>query len=168
MTVYCDMDGVLADFLGAYDEFFGNKIPSKGFVAISGHEWKRLKTEWPTFWIDLDPLPNAMGLWKEISSYAPSILTAIPVGWPSAATGKAVWVRQHLTKFGYKPSQQLITCLRHEKQQYATTNGEPNVLIDDQDNNVREWQAAGGIAIHYTDSRSMVAKVAKTLESLTK
>ena len=49
--------------------------------------------------------------------------------------------------------------MRSEKQQYAMTNGKPNVLIDDYIKNIREWEAKGGIGIHHTD-------VGKTISEL--
>ena len=49
--------------------------------------------------------------------------------------------------------------LRSEKQQYAMTDGKPNVLIDDYIKNIREWEAKGGIGIHHTD-------VGKTINEL--
>ena len=49
--------------------------------------------------------------------------------------------------------------LRSQKKSYATTDEKPNVLIDDYDKNIREWEAAGGIGIHHTD-------VGKTISEL--
>jgi len=49
--------------------------------------------------------------------------------------------------------------LRSQKKSYATTDEKPNVLIDDFDKNIREWQAAGGIGILHTD-------VGKTISEL--
>ena len=41
---------------------------------------------------------------------------------------------------------------RADKRKFATTNDKPNILIDDYDKNIREWQAAGGIGVHHTDT----------------
>ena len=49
--------------------------------------------------------------------------------------------------------------LRSQKKSYATTDEKPNVLIDDYDKNIREWEAKGGIGIHHTD-------VGKTINEL--
>ena len=42
---------------------------------------------------------------------------------------------------------------------YATTNGKPNILIDDYIKNIREWQAAGGTGIHHTDVRKTISEL---------
>jgi len=49
--------------------------------------------------------------------------------------------------------------MRSDKQKYATTNGKPNVLIDDYIKNINEWEAKGGIGIHHTN-------VSKTISEL--
>jgi hypothetical protein len=51
---------------------------------------------------------------------------------------------------------------RSQKQSYAKTNGEPNVLIDDYIKNIGEWEAKGGIGIHHTN----VSKTINKLKSL--
>jgi len=48
---------------------------------------------------------------------------------------------------------------RADKQKYATTDGKPNVLIDDYKKNIVEWEAKGGIGVHHTE-------VGKTLAEL--
>ena len=49
--------------------------------------------------------------------------------------------------------------LRAQKKDYAKTDEKPNVLIDDYDKNIREWEGKGGIGIHHTD-------VGKTISEL--
>ena len=41
--------------------------------------------------------------------------------------------------------------MRSQKQKFATTDGKPNVLIDDYKKNIREWEAKGGIGILHTN-----------------
>lgn len=160
--IYVDLDGVLAAFNSAFVEFFG-KMPED----VAPKEWARLKVEWPTFWIDLELEKNALDLWRIVGKKA-SILSAIPAGWPAAATGKQIWCRKMLPKFGYTPGQEVITCMRKEKQRYAKqSDGTPNILIDDKDKNCAEWTAAGGIAIRYIPSRTILAKIADLIERTT-
>jgi hypothetical protein len=161
--VFSDMDGVLADFNRGYEQVTGT--PIRGWVKITPHDWKRLQREWPTFWMDLDHMPYAMELWRLLSRYNASLLTAIPDGWPSAGMGKAVWAKQNLPKFGYHPSQRLLAVHRSEKKDYARQpDGTPNILIDDLDKNISEWEAAGGIGIHYIPSGSMIKKIERILQ----
>lgn len=159
------MDGVLADFATAAGDFFGIDF-NKGFVKVENVEWARLKEEWPTFWLDLDVLPYAMDLWRGIHPWNPSLLTATPDGWRSAGTGKELWAKRHLPKFGYHPQQKVHAVLRSEKKNFAKSDGQPNVLIDDLEKNISEWERAGGIGVLYTPSRSAIQTVVDTLQSV--
>ena len=47
----------------------------------------------------------------------------------------------------------------YNKKKYATTDGKPNVLIDDYIKNINEWEKKGGIGVHHTE-------VGKTLAEL--
>lgn len=164
--IYCDMDGVLANFTKSAGHHFNidiNQHP-KEFDRLwkSKDGWHQLMQDWPTFWMDLDPMPHAADLWRVISPYHPAILTAIPEGWPASATGKYVWCKRHLPKFGYHPDQQFHAVLREHKQRYARQgDGTPNILIDDFQKNIREWESAGGIGIWYQDGQ--VSKVREGL-----
>lgn len=161
--VFSDMDGVLADFDGGYRDFSGIKI--RGFMKIDHSMWKELQREWPTFWVDLDYESHALDLWRVISRYNPSLLTAIPDGWPSAGVGKTLWAKQNLPKFGYHPAQRVYAVKRSEKKNFAKqSDGTPNILIDDMEKNIAEWESAGGIGIHYIPSPAMIKQVERTLE----
>jgi hypothetical protein len=49
--------------------------------------------------------------------------------------------------------------LRSQKQKYATTDGKPNVLIDDYKKNIVEWESKGGTGIHHTEVGKTVAEL---------
>jgi hypothetical protein len=68
----------------------------------------------------------------------------------SAESGKVVWARSNLS-----PEAKEVICTRAAaKQNYATTDGVPNVLIDDKPRTIKEWQEAGGIAILHVTGQS--------------
>ena len=171
------MDGVLANFKSAAEDFFDMHVGAQSASNSSAFDriWtspqgsERLKKEWPTFWMDLDPMPHAAALWRVIAPHHPSILTAIPSNWPSSATGKLIWCKRHLPKFGYHPQQTFHAVSRREKQNYARqSDGTPNILIDDFGKNIEEWQRAGGIGILYVDGTSGVSHVESVLHRLDK
>lgn len=162
------MDGVLVNFHKGALSFFGvnPQTHNREFTQM----WEdpkmqtRIKKEWPTFWMDLHPLAHTHDLWRIISPHHPAILTAIPPWWPSAATGKRVWLRRHLPKFGYHPHETFHAVMRQDKQKYATqSDGTPNILIDDHSKNIREWESAGGIGVLYTDTPASLRTVAQTI-----
>ena len=49
--------------------------------------------------------------------------------------------------------------LRAQKKEYATTDGKPNVLIDDYMKNIKEWESKGGIGVHHTDPRKTIGEL---------
>ena len=66
-TIYCDMDGVLADFVKFTREHLGQKFTDEN--------WHDLP---PDMFYQLPPMPDAKQLWRFIGRYNPNILTAIP------------------------------------------------------------------------------------------
>lgn len=157
--VYCDMDGVVADFDRGWEEFTNTKI--SGWVTITDADWARLKKQWPTFWMDLEPMPFAEELWDALRPYTPDILTAVPDAWKSAGIGKTTWAREVLGGVG-----KVHAVRREDKRNFAKQrDGTPNILIDDMEKNIKEWNAAGGLGIRYIPSASMVQRVIRFIES---
>jgi len=158
--VFCDMDGVLADFDRGWEEFTGKKVI--GWVTITDSDWARCKQQWPTFWMDLELMPHALELWNALSPFDPDLLTAVPDSWKSAGIGKITWAGELLNM----NRGQVHAVAREDKRKYAKQrDGTPNVLIDDLDKNVKEWNAAGGFGIQYIPSGSMVQRVIRSIES---
>lgn len=144
--VYVDMDGVLADFFGAWA-----KLDNKDhYKDIDNPEAKlQLVREHPTFWLDLPVLPNAGRLLGAVKKYAGSykICSSPLAGDPNSEPHKRIWVKEHLAAF--PPTDVIIT---HNKAAYALqADGTPNILIDDFGKNIRNWNAAGGIGIKHKD-----------------
>ena len=51
----------------------------------------------------------------------------------------------------YNPGSSETAIFTKRKYQYATTNGRPNVLVDDFNYYLRSWTEAGGIAVKHSD-----------------
>lgn len=166
--IYCDQDGVLADFALPAAKFFN--VDFSGWVTLNADDWERYQDAHPNMWEELPLMPHARALWNVIESYIPSVLTAVPhranVGWywDGVQEQKLAWCKKHFPVFGANPNQQLHAVQREEKQRYARqADGTPNILIDDMAKNVEEWQAAGGVGIHYVPSAEAVEYVDRTL-----
>ena len=149
-SIYCDMDMVLCDFMKAADNVVGGSFVQ----ADKADRWNKISNT-KNFWANLEWMPGAKRLYNFIIRYDAYILSAYTRKDPTSKTGKLKWLSKN-TKFK-KFNIKLV--LRSEKQQYAMTNGKPNVLIDDYIKNIREWEAKGGIGIHHTD-------VGKTISEL--
>jgi len=76
---------------------------------------------------------------------------------PNSKKDKSSWVQKNL---GLNSSDVHLV-KRSMKREYATTNGQPNILIDDHPKNIKEWQAAGGIGILHQGASSTIQKLKK-------
>ena len=65
--IYCDMDGVLADFQGAFNKQFGGNFKDA--------RWPELPEDW---FLNLPKMKDANRLWGFIKKHKPRILTATP------------------------------------------------------------------------------------------
>jgi len=143
--VFLDMDGVLADFFGQWARLDGKDH----YKDIDNPQAKlQLVRNHPTFWVDLPMLPHAAELVRTVmKNYGEYYICSTPLaGDPRSEPGKMAWIRMHL---GSMPPAGVI--FTHSKATHATSNGIPNILVDDYGVNVNGWKMAGGIAIHYED-----------------
>jgi|TARA_B110000211_G_C13919766_1_gene482184 5'(3')-deoxyribonucleotidase len=149
-SVYCDMDMVLCDFMKKADEVTGGSF----VTADKVERWKQISNT-KDFWENLEWMPGAKRIHQMIIKYDAHILSAFSGKDPSSKNGKMKWLSKN-TSFK-RGNIHLVE--RSQKQAYAMTDGEPNVLIDDYIKNIKEWEAKGGIGIHHT-------AVPKTLNEL--
>ena len=148
--IYCDLDEVLVDFRRGADAAVGGN-----FVKMDKDErWNKVN-QTKGFWANLDWKPNAKRLHDFIIKYNPHVLSAYTGRDPTSKVGKMKWLKKNAN---FKRGN-IHLVLRSQKKDFATTNGKPNILIDDYDKNIREWEAKGGIGIHHTD-------VGKTISEL--
>lgn len=154
--IYCDMDGVLADFMGGAKKVLGYDFSDPDLEKIKSKE-KLAKTE--GFWENLAPLPEGMKVWRFINRYEPRILTAYPSWDEDGKHGKKIWVKKHLNL----PEDRFFAVRRHEKQDYAKDKktGMPNLLIDDYAKNIKEFEDAGGIGIRFINDNQTISELKK-------
>ena len=139
--IYCDMDGVLVDFLGGAKEVLGVDFHQ----ANKAQRWTILDAE-PNFFANLKPLPDWKTLWNFIRKFDPYILTAAPnSSFEKASDDKRTWCKKYLKI----DNSRVYTVQRHDKKQFARDgrDGRPNVLIDDHLKNIKEWTDNGGIGV---------------------
>ena len=149
--IYCDMDMVLVDFVGRAEELIGDK-----FTNVDKEErWEAIKSK-KDFWHTLDWMPGAQRMWKLINKYDANILSAYSNRDKNSRPGKKVWLKKNA-----KPTGDVLLVQRADKKKYATSNGKPNILIDDYIKNIKEWEAAGGIGIHHTSPSNTISQLKK-------
>ena len=69
--IYCDMDGVLCDFIAQ-----SKKATGKIFTQDKAKEYWPIIKKYPKFWSDMPWMPGGRQLWSYIKQYNPHILSA--------------------------------------------------------------------------------------------
>ena len=170
--IYCDMDGVLVDFVAGTVEHITQKLQAgeaeelkekigRDYVTeedihvtspnrnrdVRDYMFKELKNH-AEFWENLPWMPGGEELWNFISQFNPYILTA-PMGYGSEI-GKQAWIDKNLQP---PPSKVFMS---HDKFKWS---GSGHILIDDFTKNTIPWEEAGGIAILHTDASISIKKL---------
>lgn len=155
IKLFLDMDGVLTDFTAACEKIGGNMM----FWYSNDRElfWKKITSAGIEFWSEMSWMPGGQELhgFLRSSGLCPTILSALPgperkKALINAREGKIKWIRKEL---GTSYAEAAILCYRPEK---ALQSGFARVLIDDNSENIREWEEAGGIGIlHKNTSRTI-------------
>lgn len=135
--VFCDLDGVLADF----EQGVRNRFNLSTEQVHPGVMWGVINNS-PTFFETLPWMPKGRKLWEKIKQYDPIILTGIPHS-KTAAEQKRKWCARELG-----PDIHVITCLTKDKPNYCVSN---SILIDDRTENLTAWNYKGGKYIRYDE-----------------
>ena len=112
VQLYCDLDGVLADFNEGTQTLLG-KYPDELSQSLLWSTVKKSKT----FYEDLPWMPEGKKLWENIKKYNPIILTGCPYGYPSAIEQKLNWCLRELG-----PNIKVITCKTKDKPKFCNPN----------------------------------------------
>ena len=136
--IFCDLDGVLADFeQGVINKF--HKSPDE---MNSGLLWGLINKS-DDFFETLPWMPRGRELWEAIKEYDPIILTGIPRS-KKAAEQKRKWCARELGL-----NVHVITCSTKEKTRFCIKDA---LLIDDRTDNLKVWNEKGGHFIHYNET----------------
>mgnify|MGYP001158555077 CR=1 FL=1 len=151
--IYCDMDGVLADFEKGIEDMIGG--------TFNDDRWPELPDD---FFLQLEPMPDAKKLWGFIGKYNPFILTAIPRSSRGAISKRATKDKMRFMKrwFGVS-SDRIYAVIRKNKKNFAKDgrDGRPNILIDDHIGNIREFKSAGGLGVHHKSASKTISELMK-------
>lgn len=182
--IFCDCDGVLADFHKTFGELYGLKGDSEVNNFLNAPDgWKRVEETHPDIFAKCAVLPDAHFLINSLVKLRDhghirlSILTALPNEWltgprlkygVSASEDKKRWIARNFSGLSTKD---VITCARKDKPAYGVADklahGIPPVLIDDYKKNTVEWIAqTRGYAIQHKDARSTLAQLGVHLKGL--
>jgi len=152
MKVFLDLDGVLVDFLSglhkalkapySYDDYRYTKGKWDMFEEIPATFDKCNDCCCTVFWMSLKLMHDANKILDLVRCNFPDesiYLLTTPMLNMGSWRGKAEWVEKHLPKF----SKRLIITTTTK----SLLAGPDSLLIDDRDQNVEEFRAAGGKTI---------------------
>ena len=149
--LYLDMDGVQADFFGAWASH--HNVPSYKDIPDPEAAIDMLAASGPAkvyqFFAELKPLPGGMRIiqWLNQHSVPFTVLSAPLRGEPHAAiAGKKAWLDQH------NPGTSQYAIFTSKKFKYALKDGHPQVLVDDFGRYLTAWNEEGGIAVKHDDA----------------
>jgi hypothetical protein len=146
--LFLDLDGVLVDLVGGLSKRIGKEL--------SYDRRKEFNEEFKTFiadlnfaaraefWSNLPPTKDMELIWNKVKFYKPLILSSISEC-EAAAYGKQMWCWNNLAI-----DSRQVFCVNKsaDKQNFACKN---SMLIDDFDDNIAQFRAKGGQAIHHTN-----------------
>lgn len=148
MKVYLDMDGVLVDFRRGICEAFSRDDPSDNWMFWEN--WEGITSEIVSqvcnreFWEHLHWTEDGQILlygWVGIMYKFPDItLLTTPMPNPDSWTGKYLWIKNNMP-MKFMDNVIMLNCSK------SLLAGPDTLLIDDRDENIQEFIAAGGQGI---------------------
>ena len=149
--IYCDMDGVLADFEKGIKTMIGGKF--------SDARWDELPDD---FFLQLEPMKDAKQLWDFIGKYDQFILTATPRSERGPISARAPddktrWMKRW---FGVDTNR-MYPVQRINKANFDVDgrDSRPNLLIDDHIKNIQAFRKARGIGVRHTSASNTIKQL---------
>ena len=172
--IFCDLDGVLADFDTALSIKCKKISPGQRATTPLNEElvWKLL-SKYPDIFADFPLMNEAIYLWSSLLPYKPIILSGCPrskiskeskVKWCNKYLGSNYLQVNTLKEIDANPNYDyyIILTSTKKKPDFAT-NG--SILIDDRLIIDKQWEDRGGIFLHYNGSNA--EEIVKTLKKWT-
>lgn len=151
-TIYCDMDGVLVDFIKGFKAISGGVTPSE--YEKTNNIWKLIHSQ-PNggidWWAKLPKISDADKLWGFISSLGLQVkilssTSAKASNSNVADIGKRMWLNTNLSPIPVDENIILVDSATM-KQTYAKSIND--ILIDDYSKNISSWVAKGGRGVRH-------------------
>lgn len=166
--LYLDMDGVQADFFGAWAD--KHNVSHWKDILDKENGIEKLANSTPeevyNFFRNLRPLSGGMSIikWLQDNNIPYTVLSA-PLRGPYAETSKQAkrdWLDE------YHPGSSSNAIFTSQKHKYAVKDGVTNVLIDDFGPYIQKWIDAGGIPVKHEDESEVPSAAEDTINKLKK
>ena len=156
MTVYLDMDGVIADFFGGVERLYD----VDHWKSIQHRDGIFVELRNTDFFYTLDMFNNEsfQNISKVILEYIKGLTWEHQMEWGICSSplrgdehNSAYWKRRWLERNGFMPPLVENCIFTSNKHKYAwnEVTHSPNILIDDKPENIERWNKAGGIGIRF-------------------
>ena len=151
--LFLDMDGVQADFFGAWADLNGVPHykditdPEAAIVELGQSGYKKVYD----FFRTLPPLHGGQQIiqWLHRNKIPFTVLSApLRIEGPASVQGKKDWLDEH------NPGASAHAIFTSKKFKYAMSGSTPNVLVDDFGKYLTAWSEAGGIAVKHDDPQT--------------
>ena len=166
--LWLDMDGVQADFFGAWSKRSG--VDHWKAIADKESDIQKLANssakEVYDFFYKLKPLSGGMEVisWLRQNKIPYTVLSA-PLRGPyreASVQAKKDWLDK------YHPGSSSNAIFTQDKYKHAMDGGRPNVLVDDFGKYLSAWATHGGIAVKHEDQYEDPSTGSHTIEKLEK
>lgn len=156
--VYFDMDGVLADFDGAFEKLFGKSTDS-----VNDDELWRLIASYgrDRFFSELPWMPGGQEMFKFAWDNFLQVKILSALGRSDkidgqTTKGKLTWLRHNLPQL--RMDDIILVPNKHKKRHYSKPG---DIIIDDNETVIQEWTRKGGIAIFHKTASETIAILKK-------
>lgn len=149
MTIFLDLDGVLANYDKAANKVLGTDNHYKyDFIYGAADYWARLHAS-GDFFLNMEMMPDAQLLLDALLGYKLTVLTALP-----KTNGEHVeWQKRQWVKRNIGSGMPVICCKTFEKPDHCKPG---DILIDDRAVTRDIWQMRGGRYIIHTSALSTI------------
>ena len=147
MTIYLDMDGVIADFFGGVATKFG----VDHWKSIQDREIAFATLANTDFFYNLDIFPETNSIIKFVKEISGGDWGICSSPLRGDTMNSAYWKRQWLNRWDITPPLVENMIFTSNKHKYAMNKLDRtrNILIDDKLQNIDQWNQAGGIGIRF-------------------
>ena len=147
MTIYLDMDGVIADFFGGV----AKKFDVDHWKSIQDREIAFATLANTDFFYNLDIFPETYSIVKFVKKISDGDWGICSSPMRGDIMNSAYWKRQWLNRWDITPPliENMIFTSNKHKYAYSKLDRTRNILIDDKLQNIDEWNKAGGIGIRF-------------------
>ena len=147
MTVYLDMDGVIADFFS----LLAQENDSDHWKSIKNIERSLNEIRNTDFFYRIPEFPETAEIVRQVKTLSDGDWGICSSPLRNDVNNSAYWKRRWLEDKGFMPDDLEKCIFTSNKHKYAISRltGEPNILIDDKLDNILRWNNAGGIGIRF-------------------